>query len=419
MKCFFSIVLVLITMVPVSTLLLVPGEASAQDNRDQNETIHDDRIPNLPYYSYGRGLGLTTPDSTYQLNIRFRMQNRFTYISNEGEEERIQAEVRRLRLRFDGFVGDPSFQYAIKLSFSPGDAGSLPPGENINIIRDAVFFYRATENFNVGFGQTKLPGNRQRLNSSGALQLTDRSINNAYFNIDRDFGFFANYAQTPRDAMGFALRGALSTGDGRNVTGKTDRAMAVTGRAELYPFGAFTRNGTLFEGDLVREESLKLLLGGTWHFNAGAQRTQGQQGAATSEKRDLQVVLLDAMLKYRGWALMGAWMGRFAENPATGSGGDSPETTALPFYTGTGYDVQGSYLLPSNYEFIVRYSKLLPESEVRDWVPMREQLSGGITRYVWEHALKLQAELTYDSRTGSDGATRSGMYARFQIEIGI
>src|SRR5690606_7312196 len=33
----------------------------------------------LPYYSYGKGLGLTSPDSIFQLNIRFRMQNRLTY----------------------------------------------------------------------------------------------------------------------------------------------------------------------------------------------------------------------------------------------------------------------------------------------------------------------------------------------------
>lgn len=102
-----------------------------------------------------------------------------TFIENEGEEAAFDGQIRRLRLRFDGYVGDPKFLYAIQLSFSPGDVGEIHDGENINIIRDAVVFYRPNKRWNISFGQTKLPGNRQRVNSSGALQLTDRSINNA------------------------------------------------------------------------------------------------------------------------------------------------------------------------------------------------------------------------------------------------
>ena len=65
-----------------------------------------------------------------------------------------------------------------------GDVGEILK-ENLNIIRDAVVIYRPNKNWNFGFGQTKLPGNRQRVNSSGALQLTDRTINNAKFTLDR------------------------------------------------------------------------------------------------------------------------------------------------------------------------------------------------------------------------------------------
>ena len=50
--------------------------------------------------------------------------------------------MRRLRLRFDGFVGNLRFLYAIQLSFSPDDVGHIQEGGNINIIRDAVIFYR-------------------------------------------------------------------------------------------------------------------------------------------------------------------------------------------------------------------------------------------------------------------------------------
>ena len=55
----------------------------------QNPTFstkdNDLRLSSLPYYNYGKGLGLTSPDSLFQLNLRFRMQNRLTYIDPEDE----------------------------------------------------------------------------------------------------------------------------------------------------------------------------------------------------------------------------------------------------------------------------------------------------------------------------------------------
>ncbi|HLT52940.1 MAG TPA: porin, partial [Flavobacteriaceae bacterium] len=156
-------------------ILLSVNGLWAQEDDDNNI-----KLSALPYYNYGKGLGLTSPDSIFQLNIRFRMQNRVTYINNEADEDAaFEAMIRRLRLRFDGYVGDPKIVYVIQLSFSPGDVGPLEDDGNINIIRDAIVFYRPNEHWNIGFGQTKLPGNRQRVNSSGALQLTDRSINNS------------------------------------------------------------------------------------------------------------------------------------------------------------------------------------------------------------------------------------------------
>jgi len=372
----------------------------------------DNRFPGLPYYSYGSGLGWTTPDSTFQLNLRFRMQNRATFLNYEEEDPAIEAVVRRLRLRFDGFVGDPRFLYAIQLSFSPGDVGQIQEGRNINIIRDAVIFYRPNRFWNFGFGQTKLPGNRQRLNSSGALQLTDRSVNNATFNIDRDFGFQAFYLSDSSHNFSYNIKTAVSTGEGRNWTDSPSVNLAYTGRVELFPLGAFQKNGFFFEGDIVREETPKLLLAGTYHFNHKAQRTQGQLGRELIEPQDLTSIFVDAMLKYRGFSLQSAWMTRRTDFPISGPN--------IPFViAGSGTDVQMSYLFPSDFEVIGRFSTQKPASEIANFQPERDQYSFGVTRYVWEHALKIQTELTYDIRSFSDNTTNNGWYFRFQVEIGI
>jgi len=394
-------------------MALVYGSAFAQaDDTD------DIRFPSLPYYSYGQGLGLTTPDSTFRFNIRFRLQNRATYFNSDNDDPAIEAVIRRLRLRFDGFVGDPRFLYAIQLSFAPGDVGVITPGDNINIIRDAVFFYRHNDHLNFGFGQTKLPGNRQRVNSSGALQLTDRSINNAMFTIDRDYGVFAYYLNEIPDQFSYNIRTAISTGNGRNWTKSPSTDLSYTARLELFPLGSFRNSGTMFEGDLMREQTPKLLLAGTIHQNQGAQRSRGQLGSTLFETRDLTSAFFDVVLKYNGWALMGAYMTRIADDPITiNSDGVIPEFRHV--FTGSGYDLQLSYLFLNDYEVIGRYSQQNPHSDIQAFEPDIRQFSFGITRYIWEHSLKLQSEITQTQSTFFTGDKENSWYLRFQVEIGI
>ena len=398
--------------------LFVFWHNQAQISIKQPQENNDLKLSSLPYYSYGKGLGLTSPDSLFQLNIRFRMQNRVTYFDKEGEKPTYDGQIRRLRLRFDGYVGNPKFLYVIQLSFAPGDVGELQDGENINIIRDAAVFYRPNKHWNISFGQTKLPGNRQRINSSGGLQLTDRSINNAKFTIDRDFGFQVHNINEFEEKFSYNFKAALSTGEGRNVTDKADDGVAVTGKVELFPLGAFTRDGTNFEGDIVREAKPKLLLSGAFQQNNNSQRTQGQLGSTLFEKRTTRSVFLDAMLKYNGWSLMSSYMSRSAaDNPVTFNPTDATDFNYV--YVGNGFDYQLSYLFRNDYEVIGRYSLQHVNREIHAFTPHVKQYSLGLTKYIWEHTFKLQTELTYDTSNFSGGKTVNDWYVRFQVEIGI
>lgn len=398
--------------------LLVSISISAQITIEQTKHDNDIKLSALPYYSFGKGIGMTSPDSIFQLNIRFRMQNRATYIDEDGEAGAYDGQVRRLRLRFDGYVGNPKFLYAIQLSFAPGDVGEVKEGENINIIRDAVVFYRPNKNWNISFGQTKLPGNRQRVNSSGGLQLTDRTINNAKFTIDRDFGFQVHNMNEFKDEFSYNFKAALSGGEGRNQTGKADDGIAVTGKVELFPLGAFTKDGTYFEGDILREKKPKLLLSGAFQQNNHAQRTQGQLGNDLFERRTMKSVLLDAMFKYNGWAAMMSYMSRTTnENAITVNPEDVTESNYV--YVGNGFDYQASYNTKSNYEFIARYSIQNVGNDIAALAPNVREYSVGVTKYIWEHAFKLQAEVNYDNLNYFDGSSKNNWYVRFQVEIGI
>lgn len=404
-------------------LLMLPALLWSQEKNDEDVSYNEEfKLSALPYYSYGKGLGMTSADSLFQLNIRFRMQNRVTYYNydDENQDAEYEAQIRRLRLRLDGYVGDPKFQYALQLSFTPGDlGGALREGENINIIRDATVGYRPNKNWSFIFGQTKLPGNRQRVNSSGALQLTDRSINNARFNIDRDFGFQAYYLNEHRDDFSWNIKTAITSGKGRNWSGKSDN-IALTGKVELYPFGTFTKGGEYFEGDVMREATPKLMLSGVYHQNNNSVKSQGTLGSALYTPTTLKSVFFDAILKYNGWSGMIAYMQRDASNPITEGFDDAGNLSQAMVYAGHGMDYQLSYIFPKDYEIIGRFSNQKMKDELfQANMPNQNQYSIGLTKYIWEHAFKIQTEFTLDEMKFHDGSKKNNWYVRFQIEIGI
>lgn len=388
----------------------------------QEKTVHtsttDTKLTSIPYYTYGNGLGITSSDSLYQVNFRFRMQNRLTYFQNEGEAGTYEGQVKRLRLRLDGYVLNPKFLYVIQFGFSPSDIGKVENGSQINVIRDAMLIYRPTKHWNFGFGQTTLPGNRQRINSAGALQFTDRSINDARFTIESDFGFhFANLNQFS-DQFSYNFKAAISTGEGRTYSSSPDKGVALTGRVELFPFGAFKKNGAFFEGDLMREEALKMMVSASFSQNNKAQKSQGQLGKQLFDSRNLKSLMLDGIVKYQGWSAMAAYMSRTTdESPLTFNPLDITDIRYV--YAGSGQDYQLSYNFPSNYELAGRYSIQNVAADIFQFTPDRKEYSIGITRYIWEHAFKLQGEVSLDELRFIDGSQKQNWYLRFQVEIGL
>jgi hypothetical protein len=400
-------------------LLLFPFLlANAQTPVDKPQQANDLRFSTAPYYSYKKGLGITAPDSLFQVNIRIRIQSRATYYNTEGIGDSYEGQVRRARLRLDGFVLNPKFLYVLQLSFAPADTGPLHEGDNLNVIRDAVMYYRPNTRWAFAFGQTKLPGNRETVNSSGALELTDRSINNAKFTIDRDFGFQIHQLNEYSDKFSYDFRGAISTGEGRNVTGNADTGLALTAKAEIYPLGAFTKDGSFFEGDLLREKTPKLMFSGAFQQNNHALRASGEYGAMLFQPRTMKAVLLDAMFKYNGWAAMATYMSRTTtKDPVT----VDPNALLSPRYvfTGHGMDYELSYVFASKYQLIARYSIQKANDEIAALTPNTHEYTVGVTKYLWEHTFKLQGEVTYDKLDYFAGNSLNNVYVRFQVEIGI
>ena len=213
--------------------------------------------------THGKGLQFIAADSSFLTKLNVRAQSLFSSTYNLDEESYSDnLQIRRARIKMEGFIYSPKIEYKFEFALSNSDTGR-PLAENnntSNIVLDAIVNWNFAKGFNLIFGQTKLPGNRERVISSQRLQLVDRSLLNSRYNIDRDFGVQLHHESQSGDIV-FKKILSVSSGEGRNMTSDNKGGYDYTGRVEVLPFGEFQSSGDYFGGDLKRELTPKLSLG--------------------------------------------------------------------------------------------------------------------------------------------------------------
>lgn len=376
------------------------------------------QLRNMPNIEVGKGITFRPKSNWFEMTMRFRMQNMVGLsFDDDFTLTKTEARVKRLRLRFDGFIYSPKLVYSIQLGFTAYDAETLPDGKT-NIVRDAIVYYVPNSTWNIGFGQTKIKANRARINSSSALQFVDRSIVNSEFNLDRDFGFFGEYNMRPgNDGFNLSAKGSVTLGEGRNWGASSVGGLAYTGRLELYPMGRFTSKGDVMEGDFEYEEQVKILLAGAYSYNHKAARLKGQRGGLmpNDATRNLGSYFADFVLKYRGFAFVTDYMGRSCRTPLF-------DTDSNAFvYAGSGLNLQASYLFRNKWEVALRNSTLFPETDVQPFAGYKRwnQTTLGVTRYIIGHSLKVQADVSYNTRSRPIDPNYNRWEIRFQLELGL
>lgn len=395
-----------LTLLSFLTSLSIVSHAQVQER--------DDRATILNF----KGIQYTSKDSLFYTNFRFRMQNRagFSNVIDGEDNGQFEARIRRLRMRMDGYIYTPKLSYTVQLAFSRSDQ-DYDDSQVPNIVRDAVMFYNVSDDFYISFGQNKLPGNRQRVNSSGSLQFADRSLVNTNFTLDRDFGISFNLSKKIGN-MPFNAKAAISTGEGRPAN-SSDDGLAYTGRIEFLPFGNFTNDGDYSEGDLVREEKPKLSLGGGFSYNDRTIREGGQLGRYVQNPFTFKTTFADAILKYYGFAYQAEYMRRDVDNPLNITDDDKQEETYA--YKGWGLNQQTSYLLNKGYEVAARYTYLKPHQQISKFEVQTEVLELGLTKYMKAHRLKFQLNANYTVKDGhySTSNHKNAWGGTFQVELGI
>lgn len=372
---------------------------------------------------FGKGLSIIAADSSMKVKMNFRFQSLLNAERTlaEGEDWSHAFMIRRARLKFGGWAMNPNLKYKVELALSNRDLGSKNDYAETNlapkIILDAVVKWRFHKNFEVWAGQTKLPGNRERVISSQKLQLVDRSLVNSIFNIDREMGIHLHSKfQFGQSVIKPIV--AVSFGEGRNITKTNLGGFNYTARLEWLPFGEFKSKGDYFSSDLKREPKPKLAFGASYNRNQGDSR-QKKTGRFLVDaegnplKNDLQTVFVDMMFKYRGFSVLSEFAHKevIVKNPED-SRDNILDAEGRSYHTGNGFTVQGGYLFKKNIELAGRYTIVTPDSDV-SFNGIKEYTLG-ISKYIVGHSLKLQGDMSLIDEVG---AANKDLRYRMQMEF--
>ena len=371
---------------------------------------------------FGKGiLNLVGKDSTWSMKVGARAQilTRVSLIKGPDglTDSQGSFSIRRARVKLDGFMLSPRLKYKIELSLSNRDVAGLTENNEVEtlILRDVVIKWNFYRNFEFWAGLTKLPGNVERVISSGNLQLVNRSLLNAGFNIDRDLGIQIRHHHNLSDTFLMREKLAISQGEGRNVVLGNYGGLQYTGRLEFLPLGNFKNKGDYVGADLEREQTPKLMVGVTYDINDRAVKTRSNQGIFMQNdvgfyKTTISTLFVDAMFKYKGFSFMGEYANRDAKDPIA-KNSDGTETGDV-VRVGNGVNLQAGYLLPKNWEIAARYSDINFDQEItgRNLV---DQYTLGLSKYIVGHKLKVQSDFSYLSERGGVDS----VLGRLQLEF--
>ncbi|MFD2516739.1 porin [Salinimicrobium flavum] len=369
---------------------------------------------------FGKGLfNVIAKDSSYSANFTVRMQSLFTSdwgIPEAGDWEDAQSNlmIRRARLKLGGFAYSPKLKYKLQLGLANRDiSGASPYTSNApRYILDALVAWNFYENFELWVGQTKLPGNREQLISSGSLETVDRSLVNSYFNLGREMGVQLHHSTNL--GGNFLLKEAVSVsqGEGRNITTGNLGGHQYMGRLELLPFGDFDA----YSGaDLDREETPKLAIGLSYEFNNDAVKTRSNAGSYMVNdegffETDITTFFLDAMFKYRGFSLMGEYADRRADDAFARNSDGSLTGDAVNI--GKGYNLQAGYVFGKDWQVVGRYTNIDLDDQISEAI--ENQYTLALSKYIAKHKLKIQTDLSY---TDLDLGLDDNLLYRLQLEI--
>jgi phosphate-selective porin OprO/OprP len=376
-----ALMLVFAAVVAVAVAQLEDGGVPEPEPISADAGVHDAGTPHpaaMLRVAYGHGVQFK--GENLEVQLRARAQVRASALVPEGVSwSRVnEIMIRRLRVVISAKFLE-HFSFYLQLAFAPLDmeADFLSP------LRDAYVTWAPLRDVNVRAGQMKVPYGRQRVISSSAQQMVDRSIVVGELNLDRDVG-----VQLRSDDL-LGLKGRLSyqlgifSGDGRNRLGVNPGLLYVA-RVQVAPFGGFE---DLVEVDFERSPKPRLAVGFAAAHNQDTNRQRSTfQTVFTNGFVSYDHLAADLLFKWRGLSVSLEVLWRKANRDVLP--GPTDQYSRLAW----GYFAQAGWMFLPWLEVTGRWGDLRPFSGTDPKLVRQTELGAGIGFYPYKHDLKLQAD---------------------------
>ncbi len=369
-----------------------------------------DTVPVRLFGRWGEGFGVESVDGSFRFGISARTQIRGSVVvfEQEGVDPTADFMIRRARLTVSADGWDGLVSLKLQLAFSPLDQDPVAPLP----VRDAFVTVSPSRDLAIRAGQMKVPFGRQRVISSGQLQMVDRSIVTAELNLDRDVGvqIFSEDLFGLDGWLGYAF--GVFGGDGRNrVSG--GYGLLYAARVALRPLGG-ARGEDLDEVDFSRSAKPRLSLAASGAFNHDTDRERSTIGPvfANGPWADYVHAGGDVSFKWRGLAVTGEVFLRRALDPTLTAEVDGALRTDET-RSGRGGFFQVGQLIGGQFEVTGRVGSILPAGAGGAPPPASKELGGALSYYGQRHALKVQLDTFYVYQAWGHGSVEG----RLQLQV--
>ncbi|MCX8071720.1 MAG: OprO/OprP family phosphate-selective porin [Candidatus Binatia bacterium] len=390
------------------------------------------------------GFGDATEKPRFSVTLGNRLQVRYTYLDQDvaGSSASSLFRIRRFKFFLNGNAFYPWLKYKLQADWVGGhdSAANTQRPELDDAYVDVAYFPFAA----LQVGQFKVPFNRSELTSSGSLQFVDRAITNTRFSLVRDQGVSLHGVLGEVEKPWLEYAAGVFNGNGRNRADKDNSDHMGAARIYWTPLGTLKYS----ESDLDNSPRPLLGIGAAYVFNVVQSRntsttaltrtfpdptnpeqlltTQiGQRTTVVNSSADYHRATADIHAKWRGASLLADYFFETRDDKTprvttTDTLFGQPPTimSSLGVPKGTththGLNVQAGYfVIPSTLELAIRYAQVNPDGPAN----RQEEYRVGVGWFIWQHALKLQADVGSLVYEQAKGPKREDLELRTQLQV--
>ncbi len=326
-------------------------------------------------------------------------------------------EVRRAKLQFAGHIGDPKFQYLVRLaadadnSIDDDSETAFGDEDGGDVFLEAGWIsYTFDNGITVRGGRFRAPFLREELTDAQHQLAADRTYVNEIFTVGYTEGVEVSYA-AEKWKVAVMINDGFQAGEYSridpfypddsdpegNAWNDKDSDFALTARVDVMLMGNWSQmqDFTAWAG-----EDTAVFLGVAFHLE-----DDEDDGDSDSDQNDFWMWTVDVSAEWQSWGIYAAVIGSHTEY-------DEATTDADPDVYG--FIVQGSYNFNDKIEPFIRYEKICPDNE--DFVSgetggeHQAFLTFGANWYLKKHAAKMTADIVYSLGSVEVGMPHLGLF---------